>query len=170
MNTFFNNIQIFSPLDQFEIRNLLSIDLPVLGNLQFSLTNIGLYLIIGTIFIILLGLLSTNYNKLVGDNWSLGIETIYDTVLSVVTNQINARSGQAYFPFIFGLFVFILINNLIGLVNRCLSFFIIKFIFVSYGRFAQNLIRLYSSVTTTSGSTLKYSFNNKNSFFFIHTL
>nr|AZB86622.1 ATP synthase subunit 6 [Endoconidiophora resinifera]AZL93775.1 ATP synthase subunit 6 [Endoconidiophora resinifera]AZL93792.1 ATP synthase subunit 6 [Endoconidiophora resinifera]AZL93806.1 ATP synthase subunit 6 [Endoconidiophora resinifera] len=116
MNTFFNNIQIFSPLDQFEIRNLLSIDLPVLGNLQFSLTNIGLYLIIGTIFIILLGLLSTNYNRLEGNGWSFGFETLYHTVLSVVTNQINGRSGQAYFPFIFALFIFILINNLLGLI------------------------------------------------------
>ena len=33
-----------SPLDQFEIRNLLSLDAPILGNLHISLTNIGLYL------------------------------------------------------------------------------------------------------------------------------
>nr|YP_010119632.1 ATP synthase subunit 6 [Ceratocystis lukuohia]YP_010119646.1 ATP synthase subunit 6 [Ceratocystis papillata]YP_010119660.1 ATP synthase subunit 6 [Ceratocystis colombiana]QRB98207.1 ATP synthase subunit 6 [Ceratocystis fimbriata]QRB97997.1 ATP synthase subunit 6 [Ceratocystis lukuohia]QRB98011.1 ATP synthase subunit 6 [Ceratocystis lukuohia]QRB98025.1 ATP synthase subunit 6 [Ceratocystis lukuohia]QRB98039.1 ATP synthase subunit 6 [Ceratocystis lukuohia] len=116
MNTFFNNIQIFSPLDQFEIRNLLSIDLPVLGNLQFSLTNIGLYLIIGTIFIILLGLLSTNYNKLVGDNWSISQEALNATILNTVVGQINPKEGQKFFPFIYTLFIFILINNLIGLV------------------------------------------------------
>jgi F-type H+-transporting ATPase subunit a len=33
-----------------------------------------------------------------------------------VKNQINATKGQVYFPFIFTLFVFILINNLIGMV------------------------------------------------------
>jgi len=33
-----------------------------------------------------------------------------------VVNQINPRKGQVYFPFIYGLFIFILINNLIGLV------------------------------------------------------
>jgi F-type H+-transporting ATPase subunit a len=33
-----------------------------------------------------------------------------------VVNQINPRKGQIYFPFIYGLFIFILINNLIGLV------------------------------------------------------
>ena len=37
---------ITSPLDQFEIRNLLSLDAPILGNLSLSITNIGLYLII----------------------------------------------------------------------------------------------------------------------------
>ena len=36
-----------SPLDQFEIRDLFSLDAPILGNLHISLTNIGLYLTIG---------------------------------------------------------------------------------------------------------------------------
>src|SRR3981081_3285530 len=46
----------------------------------------------------------------------MGQESLYATIHSIVTNQINARSGQIYFPFIYTLFVFILINNLIGLV------------------------------------------------------
>lgn len=64
-----NNIytQICSPLDQFEIRNLLSVNAPILGNLQLSLTNIGLYLVTGTFLIISLNLLATNYNKIVGN-------------------------------------------------------------------------------------------------------
>jgi len=33
-----------------------------------------------------------------------------------VINQINAQKGQVYFPFIYTLFVFILVNNLIGMV------------------------------------------------------
>ena len=39
---------IASPLDQFEIRDLLSLNASILGNLNISLTNIGLYLTIGT--------------------------------------------------------------------------------------------------------------------------
>jgi len=42
--------EIFSPLSQFEIRDLLSIDLPILGDLHISITNIGFYLIIGAFF------------------------------------------------------------------------------------------------------------------------
>ena len=64
--TTYTNIQ--SPLDQFEIRNLLSIDAPVLGNLHISLTNIGLYLTIGTILVLSLNVLATNYNKIVSNN------------------------------------------------------------------------------------------------------
>jgi F-type H+-transporting ATPase subunit a len=60
--------QITTPLDQFEIRNLLSLDAPILGNLHISLTNIGLYLTIGTIFILGLNLLATNYNKVISNS------------------------------------------------------------------------------------------------------
>jgi F-type H+-transporting ATPase subunit a len=62
------NREIVSPLNQFEVRDLLSLDAPLLGNLHISITNIGLYLMIGAFFILALNLLSTNYNKLVGNN------------------------------------------------------------------------------------------------------
>ena len=61
-------IEITSPLDQFEIRDLISLDAPLLANIHFSITNIGLYLMIGAFFILTINLLSTNYNRLVGNN------------------------------------------------------------------------------------------------------
>jgi len=105
-----------SPLDQFEIRNLLSLDAPIIANLHLSLTNIGLYLTIGTFIALSLNILATNYNKVVSNNWSISQESLYATLHSIVTSQINANKGQIYFPFIYTLFIFILINNLIGLV------------------------------------------------------
>jgi F-type H+-transporting ATPase subunit a len=114
--TNFLNREIISPLDQFEIRDLLSIDAPILGNLHISITNIGLFLMIGLLFILVLNILSTNYNRLVGNNWSISQESLYATIHSIVTNQINPKNGQVYFPFIYTLFIFILINNLIGMV------------------------------------------------------
>lgn len=106
---------VASPLDQFEIRNLLSFN--VLGDINLSITNIGLYLIIGVFLILTLNILATNYNKVGSNNWSIGNESLYATVHSIVVNQINEKKGQLYFPFIYSLFVFILINNLIGMVN-----------------------------------------------------
>lgn len=41
---------------------------------------------------------------------------MYATIHSIVTNQINDNKGQIYFPFIYVLFIFILINNLIGMI------------------------------------------------------
>ena len=43
---------VLSPLDQFEVRDLFSLNANLLGNLHLSLTNIGLYLTI-SIFLIL---------------------------------------------------------------------------------------------------------------------
>ena len=106
MNTFFN---ILSPLDQFEVRNLLSLDAPILGNLSLSLTNIGLYLTIAGYLIFVVSLLSTNNNKIVPNEWSISQESIYSTVHSIVVGQINEKNGQVYFPFIYVLFIFILV-------------------------------------------------------------
>ena len=107
---------IQSPLDQFEIRNLLSLDAPILVNLHISLTNIRLYLTISTFIALVLNVLATNYNKIICNRWSISQESIYATLNSIVINQINAKKGQMYFPFIYVLFLFILINNLIGMV------------------------------------------------------
>ncbi len=115
-NIFNLNTQITSPLAQFEIRDLLSIDAPILNNLHISLTNIGLYLIVGLLFIVGMSILSTNNNKLVSNNWSISQESLYATIHSIVVNQINPKHGQVYFPFVYTLFIFILINNLIGMV------------------------------------------------------
>jgi F-type H+-transporting ATPase subunit a len=107
---------IISPLDQFEIRNLLSIEAPLLGNLSLSITNIALYIIIAGYLVLTVNLMSNNGNKLIPNTWSIGQESIYATVHSIVTNQINGKGGQAYFPLMYVLFLFILMNNLIGLV------------------------------------------------------
>jgi F-type H+-transporting ATPase subunit a len=59
---------ITSPLDQFEIRNFLSLDAPLFGNIHLSLTNIGFYLTIATLLVIFSNLLATNYNKVLSNN------------------------------------------------------------------------------------------------------
>ena len=105
-----------SPLDQFEIRSLLSLNAPIFGNLNISITNIGLYLTIAALTVLALNVLAINYKKLVGNSWSIGLESVYATIHSIVTNQINSREGQIYFPFMYTLFIFILVNNLIGMV------------------------------------------------------
>ena len=59
---------VTSPLDQFEIRNLLSLDAPILANLHLSLTNVGLYLTIAAFLVLTLNLLATNYNKVIAND------------------------------------------------------------------------------------------------------
>lgn len=133
--------EITSPLDQFEVRDILNLEV-LGGNLHLSLTNIGFYLIIGGLITLILSLVATNYNKLVSNPWSIAQESLYVTIHNIVTNQINARNGQIYFPFIYTLFVFILINNLIGMI---------PYSFASTGHFA---LTFALSFTIVLGATI----------------
>ena len=105
-----------SPLDQFTIRNLFSLKGDILGNIQISLTNMGLYLTITTYIIVLFYLLANNYDRILPNHWSLSLESKYASVFSIVINQINMNKGQMFFPLISSLFIYILINNLVGMV------------------------------------------------------
>ncbi len=133
---------ITSPLDQFEIRDFFILKLLILNNIQFSITNIGLYLTISGLFTIILSYIATNKNKLKGNNWSIGLESLYATIENIVVNQINSRQGQIYFPFIYALFIVILINNLIGLI---------PYSFASTSHF---ILTFFLSFTIVIGSTI----------------
>jgi F-type H+-transporting ATPase subunit a len=133
---------ILSPLDQFEIRDLLSLEISILDNLHFSLTNIGLYLLISILIIISYSLLATNKNKIIPNVWSISQETLYLTLYSIVINQINSNKGQIYFPFIYTLFMFILVNNLIGMVPY------------SFAPTAHFILTFFISFTVVLGATI----------------
>ena len=90
--------------------------MPILNNWHLSITNIGFYLTISLLFILTLYLLTTNYNRIISNNWSISQESLYATIYSIVINQINSKKGQIYFPLIYTLFIFILVNNLIGMI------------------------------------------------------
>lgn len=122
-----------SPLSQFEIKDILGLN--ALENFQISLTNIGFYLILGALAIFVINLLGIS-SRLVSNKWSIILELLYATIHSIVTNQINSKSGQIYFPFIFALFIFILINNLIGMVQLIRLYCIINSNFKLRGAWA----------------------------------
>lgn len=65
---FNNSFFASSPLDQFEIRDFISLKAPILFDIQFSLTNIGMYLSLGTFIVLCLNLLATNSNKIVSNS------------------------------------------------------------------------------------------------------
>src|ERR1700749_167627 len=107
------NISVNSPLEQFEVTNLLSIQFPVLGYITLTLTNMALYSIIVLSIVLGFHYLSNNESKLIPSKWSIFVESVYTTILSIVRDQIGVNR-ENYFPFIYSLFFFILIANLIG--------------------------------------------------------
>lgn len=110
------NIFINSPLEQFEIQNFIGIDAPILGYLEISLTNFGFYFILAFLLVLSLNLLANNNNKIVPNHWSISQESIYATLHNIVTSQIGGVKGQFYLPFIYSLFMLILISNYLGMI------------------------------------------------------
>lgn len=65
MLDFYNTIEATSPLDQFIIRDFLSINAPVFANLHIAITNMSVYLTIATFIVLTITLVSNNYNKII---------------------------------------------------------------------------------------------------------
>nr|YP_009355409.1 ATP synthase subunit a [Coccocarpia palmicola]ARB49957.1 ATP synthase subunit a [Coccocarpia palmicola] len=110
----FNQIQ--DPVYQFKVRDLFEVNAPIIFFTHLSITNIGLYLILGTFLILMFNYLSLNIKNIAANIWSTSKQLVYDTIYSIIIKQINALKGQNYFPFIYALFSFILVHNLIGMV------------------------------------------------------
>jgi len=104
---------MFSPLDQFETFSLLGFNSPIVGNFYLSLTNFGFYALIVLTIIIGLHSLSNNNFALVPSSYSLAFESLFATISAIVRGQIG-ENKEIYLPFIYSLFVFVLISNLVS--------------------------------------------------------
>jgi len=102
-----------SPLEQFEVTNLISLNAPILGYFNMTFTNLGLYSFIVLFLVISLHYLGNNHNKLVPSKWSIALESSYASVHSMVKSQIG-QNNEMYLPLIYALFFFIIISNLTG--------------------------------------------------------
>ena len=107
------NLFILSPLDQFEVGNLIGVNAPLLGYLHINLTNLSLYSIFILIIILGLHILGNNEYKLIPSKYSISLESSYASLSTMVKEQVGSQS-EKYIPFIYSLFFFILIGNLIS--------------------------------------------------------
>ena len=107
---------MISPLDQFKIVPIFSLSF---YNFDFSLTNFFLISFLGFFITKKLILISKDSNKqsffLVPNLWQLIFEKLFKIVGELLTDNIVLRSDK-YFPFVTFIFMFILTNNLIGLI------------------------------------------------------
>lgn len=101
---------IYSPLEQFEIKPLLTVN----NILTLSINNYVIYLAL-VVTIVYSSVFLLNRTYLGFNRWGVALLAAYDTILNMVKSQIGGRGG-IYFPFIFTLFTFIAIANLISMI------------------------------------------------------
>jgi len=102
---------MYSPLEQFDTINLLPL---YIFRLDISFNSVLLPLLIADILLLLIVAFYSNSFKLVPDFWQLILEKLYLFVFNILDQQTGPK-GYIYFPFIFSLFFFILLCNLISM-------------------------------------------------------
>jgi len=130
MLTQFNQTTLFinSPLEQFEVTSLLGFSAPLFGYFNLTLTNLALYSLVILFLIVGLHFFANNNSKLLPSKWSLLLESIFASINSMVREQLGK---EIYLPFIYSVFIFVLVANLIG--NVPYSYAITSSIVVSIG-------------------------------------
>ena len=106
---------LLSPLEQFQILPIISLNLSIF---DFSITNASIILGIGlsSFIFVLYSLLSEKGNFYIAPNRiQYLVEIIYNVVYGLLNDNVGSV-GKAFFPYVFTLFTFILISNIIGLV------------------------------------------------------
>jgi len=132
---------ILSPLSQFEVTSLIGLNAPILGHLNLTLTNLGLYSLFVLFIVIGLHYFANNDSNLIPSKWSISLESSYASLSSMVREQIGANS-EIYLPFVYSLFFFILIGNLVSNVPY------------SFAVTASGVVSLGLSVTIFMGVTI----------------
>jgi len=107
-----------SPQAQFEIKELVPIE--VAGN-NISFSNSALMMVITITVIILLMMVGTRKRAMVPGRWQSLAELCYEFVANLIRDTVG-NEGRKYFPFIFSLFMFILIGNMLGMVPYSFTF------------------------------------------------
>ncbi len=99
------------PIHQFHISKLIPLEA---GGLDFSFTNSSLFMVatvaVSTLFLIM----STSGRGLVPGRWQSVAEMAYEFVANTLRSSAGT-DGMRFFPFVFSLFMFILVANLLGM-------------------------------------------------------
>lgn len=106
-------MNIFSPLNQFEVNSLISLSVQLFDTYNLSITNFSLYAILVVVTLLGVHLLGNNEVKLVPSKWSIALEASYASFNSMVKEQIGSLN-EVYLPLIYSLFFYVLIGNLIS--------------------------------------------------------
>ena len=107
-----------SPLSQFEIKRWVPMQI---GDLDVSLTNSATFMVLTVFAISAFLILGMRRHALVPGRWQSMAELSYIFIANLVRDTVGTE-GRPYFPFIFTVFMFVLVGNLFGMVPYGFTF------------------------------------------------
>ncbi len=99
-------------MHQFEIVRLLKLDL---FGFDASFTNSSLFMVLGVGIAIAFLMFAIRNRSLVPGRMQSVAEMAYEGVASMVRDNVGSE-GMKYFPFVFSIFVFVLMSNMLGMI------------------------------------------------------
>jgi len=109
---------VASPVEQFKLKSLVPFEL---GGVDLSYTTSSLWMTITVVGVTAFLTLSMRGGRLVPGRWQSMAEMSYEFIANMIRENVGAE-GRKYFPFIFTLFMFILVGNLVGMIPFSYTF------------------------------------------------
>jgi F-type H+-transporting ATPase subunit a len=107
-----------SPLAQFEIKRWVPIEV---GNLDISFTNSSTFMVLTVVITSLFLIFGMRRNELIPGRWQSMVELLYIFIANLLKDTVGSQ-GRPYFPFIFTVFMFVLVGNLLGMIPYSFTF------------------------------------------------
>ena len=107
-----------SPVEQFKLKSLVPFEM---GGVDLSYTTSSLWMTITVAGVTAFLTLSMRGGRLVPGRWQSMAEMSYEFIANMIRENVGAE-GRKYFPFIFTLFMFILMGNLVGMIPFSYTF------------------------------------------------
>ena len=107
-----------SPVEQFSIKTLYKLNFM---GIDVSFTNASLFMMLAILGSVCFLYLGSRKQKLIPGRFQSLVEMSYEFVANMVKENAG-KDSQAYFPFIFTLFMFILFGNLLGMIPYSYTF------------------------------------------------
>jgi|TARA_B100001079_G_scaffold254394_1_gene249101 F-type H+-transporting ATPase subunit a len=107
-----------SPLEQFEITPFVHLEV---GSVDLAFTNSSLAMVITIAVITLFLTLSVNTRSIIPSRVQLISELSYGFIAQLLKDTVGEQ-GRKYFPFVFTIFMFVLIGNMVGMLPYSFTF------------------------------------------------
>lgn len=101
-----------SPLEQFVVKPIVPLNI---AGYDVSFTQSSLWMGIAVVLATLLMTLAVKGKAVVPGRWQNVAEMLYEFVFGMVTENLGAE-GRKYFPFVFSIFMIVLMGNLLGML------------------------------------------------------
>jgi len=100
------------PLKQFEIKQIIPLEI---AGYDVSFTNSTLWMMIALATSIVFFMIATRKPKMIPGRAQVFAESMYEFIANMVRDNLGSK-GREYFPFIFTIFMIVLMGNMLGMI------------------------------------------------------